>query len=64
MFLIWLFVRESRLLSLEELDQVFAVPTGTYIKYQIKIIKRFIARDKTPLEPLMGTHRVEKTAYP
>jgi hypothetical protein len=32
--LIFLFVPETKLLTLEEMDSVFSVPTATFIKYQ------------------------------
>ncbi|KAI0044346.1 hypothetical protein FA95DRAFT_1608624 [Auriscalpium vulgare] len=51
-FLILLFVPETKALSLEELDQVFNVPTHTHAAYQIKAlpynIKKHIFRMKVP----------------
>ncbi|KAF9737317.1 hypothetical protein PMIN03_004893 [Paraphaeosphaeria minitans] len=46
-FMIFCFVRETKQLTLEELDQVFSVPTKTYIGYELKVmvpywIKRWI----------------------
>jgi hypothetical protein len=35
-FMIFCFVRETKQLTLEEIDQVFSVPTRTYIGYQMK----------------------------
>ncbi|KAH9170952.1 hypothetical protein EDB89DRAFT_2071406 [Lactarius sanguifluus] len=54
---ILLFVPETKALSLEELDQVFSVPTQTHAAYQIKAlphnIKKYIFRMKVdPLPPL------------
>ncbi|KAH9983618.1 hypothetical protein BJV74DRAFT_776813 [Russula compacta] len=54
---ILLFVPETKALSLEELDQVFSVPTRTHAAYQIKAlphnIKKYIFRMKVdPLPPL------------
>jgi hypothetical protein len=53
--LIWFFVPETKLLTLEELDGVFSVPTATYGKYQTgtvlpHFIRRVIFRRKN--EPL------------
>lgn len=55
--LILLFVPETKALSLEELDQVFSVPTRTHAAYQLKAlpynIKKYIFRMKVdPLPPL------------
>lgn len=49
--MIFCFVRETKQLTLEELDQVFSVPTKTYIAYESKVwvpyfIKRHILRRK------------------
>jgi len=56
-FAILLFVPETKALSLEELDQVFSVPTQTHAAYQIKAfphnIKKYIFRmEVDPLPPL------------
>lgn len=57
--LIFFFVPETKLLTLEELDGVFSVPTATYGGYQIKkvipwFISRHIFRNKdAQLEPLI-----------
>ncbi|KAH9967661.1 hypothetical protein BGW80DRAFT_1340738 [Lactifluus volemus] len=56
-FAILLFVPETKALTLEELDQVFSVPTHTHAAYQIKAlphnIKKYIFRMKVdPLPPL------------
>ena len=55
--LILLFVPETKALSLEELDQVFSVPTHIHASYQLKAlphhIKKHIFRMKVdPLPPL------------
>jgi sugar porter (SP) family MFS transporter len=67
--LILLFVPETKALSLEELDQVFSVPTRTHALYQLKAlphnIKKYIFRmNVEPLEPLYHHERVadEKAA--
>jgi hypothetical protein len=57
--LIWFFVPETKLLTLEELDGVFSVPTGVYGKYQTgtvlpHFIRRVLFRRKNePLPPLI-----------
>jgi len=48
-FMIFCFVRETKQLTLEEIDQVFSVPTKTYLDYETKVwlpyfIKRHIFR--------------------
>lgn len=56
--LIFLFVPETKKRTLEELDQVFAVPTSVFINYNTKKAlpywyKRYILRKKDArLEPL------------
>jgi hypothetical protein len=35
--MIFCFVRETKQLTLEELDQVFSVPTSVYLKYETKV---------------------------
>ena len=62
--LVLLFVPETKALSLEELDQVFSVPTHIHASYQLKAlprnIKRHIFRMKVaPLPPLYEHERVE-----
>ncbi|OAL45338.1 putative facilitated glucose transporter [Pyrenochaeta sp. DS3sAY3a] len=49
--MIFCFVRETKQLTLEELDQVFSVPTKTYLNYEVKVwlpyfFKRHIFRQK------------------
>jgi MFS family permease len=61
--LIFLFVPETKALSLEELDDVFSIPTKTFIQYQTKswlpyFFKRYILRKKVaPLTPLHAVHK-------
>ncbi|ETW80957.1 major facilitator superfamily [Heterobasidion irregulare TC 32-1] len=43
-FLVLLYVPETKALSLEELDQVFSVPTHTHAAYQLKALPRNIKR--------------------
>lgn len=56
---IFLFVRETKQKTLEELDGVFAVPTGMYIKYQVTEVlpwwfKRWVLwRRSAELRPLV-----------
>lgn len=50
-FMIFAFVRETKQLTLEELDQVFSVPTKSFLKYETTVwlpyfIKRHIFRQK------------------
>lgn len=54
---ILLFVPETKALSLEELDQVFSVPTHTHAAYQLKALprnikKHFLGMHVEPLPPL------------
>ncbi|PVH97140.1 putative sugar transporter [Periconia macrospinosa] len=54
--MIFCFVRETKQLTLEELDQVFSVPTSQYIGYETKVwlpyfIKRHIFRNKNVVKP-------------
>ena len=66
--LILLFVPETKALSLEELDQVFSVPTRKHATYQLHAlphnIKKYICRmNVEPLDPLYH-HEGEKTYAP
>lgn len=51
-----MFVPETKALSLEELDQVFGVPTWKHASYQLKTIpywwKKYIRRQRITREPL------------
>jgi len=54
--MIFCFVRETKELTLEELDQVFSVPTSQYIKYESTVwlpwfIKRYVFRKDLPRPP-------------
>lgn len=58
-FMIFLWVPETKQLTLEELDQTFSVPTNTYIKHNTRTVlpwwfKRYILRNKSigPCPPL------------
>lgn len=55
-FMIFCFVRETKQLTLEELDQVFSVPTKTYIGYELKVmvpywIKRWLLFQRNTPKP-------------
>jgi len=56
--LIFLFMPETKQRTLEELDQIFSVPTGVFIKYNTKValpywVSRYVKRNKNArLEPL------------
>jgi hypothetical protein len=54
--MIFCFVRETKQLTLEELDQVFSVPTKTFLHYQITeqvpyFFKHTVLRQKIPEPP-------------
>jgi hypothetical protein len=54
--MIFCFVRETKQMTLEELDQVFSVPTKTFISYELKVwlpyfIKRHVLRKKIAKPP-------------
>ncbi|KAJ5105519.1 facilitated glucose transporter [Penicillium alfredii] len=54
--MIFCFVRETKQLTLEELDQVFSVPTKNFIHYELTVwlpwfIKRYIFRQNIPRPP-------------
>ena len=66
----FLFVRETKQLTLEELDQVFEVPMTTFVTYNVtKVVpwwfKRYLFWQKTAqLEPLFHADReMEQTDY-
>ncbi|MCJ1442081.1 MAG: hypothetical protein MMC23_002573 [Stictis urceolatum] len=55
-FMIFCFVRETKQLTLEELDQVFSVPTKEYLRHETTVwlpwfIKRYIFQKKIPKPP-------------
>ncbi|CAP93411.1 Pc16g07410 [Penicillium rubens Wisconsin 54-1255] len=55
-FMIFCFVRETKQLTLEELDQVFSVPTKKFIHYELTVwlpwwIKRYIFRQNIERPP-------------
>ncbi|KAJ4346418.1 uncharacterized protein N0V89_010347 [Didymosphaeria variabile] len=65
-FMIFCFVRETKQLTLEELDQVFSVPTKTYLGYEIKVmvpyfIKRWILFQKSTPKPAPIIEKAEYT---
>ena len=54
--MIFCFVRETKQLTLEELDQVFSVPTKDFLSYETKVwlpyfFKRHILRKQIPKPP-------------
>ena len=66
--LILLFVPETKALSLEELDEVFNVPTRVHASYQLRAlphnIKKYIFRMDVPdMEPLYHHERTGKETY-
>ncbi|KAJ2979022.1 hypothetical protein NQ176_g3501 [Zarea fungicola] len=55
-FMIFCFVRETKQLTLEEIDHVFSVPTKTFLRYEMKeqvpwFIKRYIFFRRVPRPP-------------
>lgn len=55
-FMIFCFVRETKQLTLEEIDQVFSVPTKQFLGYELKVwlpyfIKRHIFRQNIMKPP-------------
>ncbi|KAL8896646.1 MAG: hypothetical protein Q9207_007613 [Kuettlingeria erythrocarpa] len=57
-FMVFCFVRETKQLTLEELDQVFSVPTRKYISHELTVwlpyfLKRHILRKKIPKPPMI-----------
>jgi hypothetical protein len=60
--MIFCFVRETKQLTLEELDQVFSVPTAQYLKYESTVwlpyfIKRHVLRKKIAKPELIDKHQ-------
>jgi len=56
--MVFCFLRETKQLTLEELDQVFSVPTKVYLKYETKVwlpyfFKRHIMRNKSVAKPAL-----------
>jgi len=57
-FLVFCFVRETKQLTLEELDQVFSVPTKKFITHELTVMtpyffKRHFLRRKIPKPPMI-----------
>lgn len=55
-FMIFCFVRETKQLTLEEIDDVFSVPTSKYISYELKVrvpwyLRTRLLRQKIPEPP-------------
>ncbi|EMT65686.1 hypothetical protein FOQG_07585 [Fusarium oxysporum f. sp. raphani 54005] len=64
--MIFCFVRETKQLTLEELDQVFSVPTKQFISYETRVwlpyfFKRHILRKKSVVKPPPIIERAELT---
>ncbi|QGI86816.1 hypothetical protein CEK25_013545 [Fusarium fujikuroi] len=64
--MIFCFVRETKQLTLEELDQVFSVPTKQFISYETRVwlpyfFKRHILRKKNIVKPPPIIERAELT---
>jgi len=69
-FMIFCFVRETKQLTLEELDQVFSVPTKQFIHYELTVwlpwfIRRYVLFQKIPRPPqiIEHTEKAEKVEY-
>ena len=68
-FFFFLFKKETKQRTLEELDYVFAVPTSRHVSYQAKTflpywIKRYVFFQNVELEPLYNFDEVESvTVY-
>jgi len=63
-FMIFAFVRETKQLTLEEIDQVFSVPTSQFLSHELTVklpylFKRHILRKKIPPPP----STIEKAAF-
>ncbi|KAI4228906.1 MAG: hypothetical protein L6R40_008090 [Gallowayella cf. fulva] len=57
-FMVFCFVRETKQLTLEELDQVFSVPTRKFLSHELTVwlpwfLKRYILRKNIPKPPLI-----------
>jgi hypothetical protein len=70
-FMIFCFVRETKQLTLEEIDQVFSVPTKSFLNYELKIwlpyfIKRHIFRQRISKPPpiIEKAERFEEVTTP
>ena len=66
-FMIFCFVRETKQLTLEEIDQVFSVPTRSFLNHELTVwlpwfIKRYIFRKRIPRPPqiIEKEEKVEK----
>ncbi|EJD51531.1 hypothetical protein AURDEDRAFT_83358 [Auricularia subglabra TFB-10046 SS5] len=60
--LVFLFLPETKALTLEELDLVFSVPTGKHASYQVKNLgwhlRRLFGRREEPLPPLYAMDKL------
>ncbi|CAG8262557.1 unnamed protein product [Penicillium olsonii] len=67
--MIFCFVRETKQLTLEELDQVFSVHTGKYIHHELTVwlpwfIKRYVFRQNIPKPPAIIATAKEVSGNP
>lgn len=67
-FMIFCFVRETKQLTLEELDQVFSVPTRDFIGHELKVwlpyfCKRHVLRKKIEKPPAIIDHERKVSFY-
>ncbi|CAG7922543.1 unnamed protein product [Penicillium olsonii] len=67
--MIFCFVRETKQLTLEELDQVFSVQTGKYIHHELTVwlpwfIKRYVFRQNIPKPPAIIATAKEVSGNP
>lgn len=68
-FMIFAFVRETKQLTLEEIDQVFSVPTKSYLNYEFThsvpyFIKHTVLRKRIPKPPPLIEKSTFEEAYP
>ncbi|KAI4169311.1 MAG: hypothetical protein LQ343_005809 [Gyalolechia ehrenbergii] len=69
-FMVFAFVRETKQLTLEELDQVFSVPTSKFISHELTVwlpyfLKRHVLRQNIPKPPqiIEKEEKVAKVIY-
>ena len=63
--MIFAFVRETKQLTLEELDQVFSVPTSQFLRHELTVwlpwfFKRYILFQKNAIKPPMIIEKEDK----
>ena len=57
--LVFLFVRETKRKTLDDLDEVFAVDMGVFVRFQVReylpwLWRRYVLRNKEVDEPVLG----------